>query len=407
MNPNCNGGSTGLGTDADADYTLPSGAGDRRFVAYAATPTAAGPAGGTLTLLPGVPGSSTPAGTGGTIPGFCNTQDGGTKIDIYTFVVATTGTGPIAIDNIKYDVGRGTGIANNAGATTRAHSTTTGPVRQYIFFTNVTTAVTTLYKLSTANQALAAVTNPATQIGDSNAWITTIGMTGPPKSFAVTTGTNLTKTISGITITEFVTDAFGVASTANNTFCIDIASGNATFGASPSLSVTGSGLATDLLQRIRRSRLDRPRRREHPGVDHHLQQPGERAVLAHAEQPGAEHQRRHGWLGARDPHRLRRSVRSWRLAAWHERRHDSAHSGSVPAGGESGPTRRLMRSVVHWQLPVPPAGNSRSPARHRSRGEQLLRQHLNRWVQLHRKLLRSERQRERPQPGRAVLPPPG
>ena len=31
-----------------------SGAGDRRFVAYAATPTAAGPTGGTLTLLPGV-----------------------------------------------------------------------------------------------------------------------------------------------------------------------------------------------------------------------------------------------------------------------------------------------------------------------------------------------------------------
>ena len=81
-------------------------------------------------------------------------------------------------------------------------------------------------------------------------WITTLGMTGPPKSFAVTTGTNLTKTISGITITEFVTDAFGAANTANNTFCIDIATGNATFGASPSLSVTGSGLATDLLQSI-------------------------------------------------------------------------------------------------------------------------------------------------------------
>ena len=50
-------------------------------------------------------------------------------------------------------------------------------------------------------------------------------MTGPPKSFAVTTGTNLTKTISGVTITEFVADAFGAAGTANNTFCIDIAIG--------------------------------------------------------------------------------------------------------------------------------------------------------------------------------------
>ena len=75
-------------------------------------------------------------------------------------------------------------------------------------------------------------------------------MTGPPKSFAVTTGTNLVKTINGVTITEFVSDAFGTAGTANNTFCIDIASGNAVFGASPSLSVTGSGLATDLLQSI-------------------------------------------------------------------------------------------------------------------------------------------------------------
>ena len=245
MNPNCNGGSTGGDNVTVAnlgDPTLQSGAGDRRFVAYAATPTAAGPSGGTLTLLPGVPASSTPAGTGGTIPGFCNSQDGGTKIDIYTFIVATTGPGPISISNMKYDVGRGTGQPNNAGPTLRKNSTTTGPVRQFVFFTNVTTGVTTLTKLNTADNALG---NP-----DSNAWITTIGMTGPPKSFAVTTGTNLVKTINGVTITEFVSDAFGTAGTANNTFCIDIASGNAVFGASPSLSVTGSGLATDLLQSI-------------------------------------------------------------------------------------------------------------------------------------------------------------
>ena len=80
-----------------------------RFVAYAATPTASGPTGGTLTLLPGVAGSSTAAGTNGTIPGFCNIQDGGTRNDIFTFTVATTGPGPITIGNIQYTVGRGTG----------------------------------------------------------------------------------------------------------------------------------------------------------------------------------------------------------------------------------------------------------------------------------------------------------
>ena len=48
MNANCN-------TQAGGQSTT----GDRRFVAYAATPTAAGPTGGTLTLLPGVAGSST------------------------------------------------------------------------------------------------------------------------------------------------------------------------------------------------------------------------------------------------------------------------------------------------------------------------------------------------------------
>src|SRR6185369_395703 len=47
MNANCNTAAGGQSTT-----------GDRRFVAYAATPTAAGPTGGTLTLLPGVAGSS-------------------------------------------------------------------------------------------------------------------------------------------------------------------------------------------------------------------------------------------------------------------------------------------------------------------------------------------------------------
>ena len=55
MNPNCNGGSTGAGIASRLRLHAGVGAGDRRFVAYAATPTAAGPAGGTLTLLPGVP----------------------------------------------------------------------------------------------------------------------------------------------------------------------------------------------------------------------------------------------------------------------------------------------------------------------------------------------------------------
>jgi putative cell wall-binding protein len=231
MNANCNTAAGGQSTT-----------GDRRFVAYAATPTAAGPTGGTLTLLPGVAGSSTAAGANGTIPGFCNVQDGGTRNDIFTFTVATTGPGPITIGNIQYSVGRGTGQANLAGPTTRLNSATTGPVRQFIFFTNVSTGNTNLTKLNTAENSLV---NP-----DSNAWITTIAMAGPPKSFAVTTGTNLTKTISGITITEKVADAFGAAGSLGNTFCIDIASGNATFGASPNLSVTGAGLATDLLQSI-------------------------------------------------------------------------------------------------------------------------------------------------------------
>ncbi|HTH07884.1 MAG TPA: hypothetical protein VL916_18525, partial [Ilumatobacteraceae bacterium] len=76
MNANCNTAAGGQSTT-----------GDRRFVAYAATPTAAGPTGGTLTLLPGVAGSSTAAGANGTIPGFCNVQDGGTRNDIFTFTV--------------------------------------------------------------------------------------------------------------------------------------------------------------------------------------------------------------------------------------------------------------------------------------------------------------------------------
>ena len=49
---------------------------------------------------------------------------------------------------------------------------------------------------------------------------------------------------------EQVSDAWGTPGSINNTFCIDIASGNAVFLASPSLTVTGNGLATDLLQSI-------------------------------------------------------------------------------------------------------------------------------------------------------------
>jgi putative cell wall-binding protein len=172
-------------------------------------------------------------------------QDGGTRNDIFTFTVATTGPGPITIGNIQYSVGRGTGQANLTGPTTRLNSTTTGPVRQFIFFTNVSTGVTTLTKLNTAQFGLV---NP-----DSNAWVTTITMTGPPKQFAVTSGgtATTTKTISGITITEKVADAFGVALTPGNTFCIDLASpAGVAFGASPSLSVTGAGISTDLVQSI-------------------------------------------------------------------------------------------------------------------------------------------------------------
>ncbi|HTN78502.1 MAG TPA: hypothetical protein VMK16_02415, partial [Acidimicrobiales bacterium] len=236
MNPNCNGA---------LDPETQSGVGDRRFVAYATTPTASGPTGGTLTLLPGVAGQSTAAPLNGTIPGFCNTQDGGTRNDIFTFTVATTGPGPITIGNIQYTAGRGTGQANLAGAPLRANSATTGPVRLFVFFTNVSSGNTNLTKLNTANAGL------SSSAFDSNAWITTITMTGPPKAFAVTSGgAAQTKTISGVTISEKVADAFGTAGTPNNTFCIDIASGNAQFAASSSLQVVGSGLATDLLQSI-------------------------------------------------------------------------------------------------------------------------------------------------------------
>ncbi len=233
MNANCSSG---------ADPTIQSAPGDRRFVVYAATPTAAGPTGGTLTLLPGVAGSSTATGANGTVPGFCNVQDGGTRNDIFTFTVATSGPGPIVISNIQYAAGRGTGTANLSGPTTRLNSATTGPARLFISFTNVSTGSTVLTKLNDASEGLTGA--------DTNAWITTIAMAGPPKSFAVTTGSELTKTIPTITITEKVADAFGAAGTGNNTFCVDIVSGNATFQTSPSLSVTGGGLATDLLQSI-------------------------------------------------------------------------------------------------------------------------------------------------------------
>ena len=109
----------------------------------------------------------------------------------------------------------------------------------------MSTGVTTLTKLNTAQFGLV---NP-----DSNVWVTTIVMTGPPKSFAVTSGgtATTTKTISGITITEKVADAFGVPLSVGNTFCIDLATpAGVSFGASPSLSVTGSGISTDLLQSI-------------------------------------------------------------------------------------------------------------------------------------------------------------
>jgi putative cell wall-binding protein len=233
-NLNCN---TQAGTQS-----LP---GDRRFVSFAATPTASGPTGGTLTLLPGVASSSTIAGSNGTIPGYCNVQDGGTKTDIFVFTVATSGPGPIVISNVRYDVGRGTGQPNNAGATLRNNSTTTGPVRVFMFFSNVRNGVTTLTKANSANGV-----NVAPDL-DSNAWVTTITLVGPPKSFATTTGQAVTRTVSGVTITEQVSDAFGAVTTTGNTFCIDIASPpGATFGSSPNLTVTGSGLATDSLQGI-------------------------------------------------------------------------------------------------------------------------------------------------------------
>ena len=78
-------------------------------------------------------------------------------------------------------------------------------------------------------------------------------MTGPPKSFAVTSGgtATTTKTISGITITEKVTDAFGVRPQRRQHVLHRLATpAGVTFGASPSLSVTGSGISTDLLQSI-------------------------------------------------------------------------------------------------------------------------------------------------------------
>lgn len=235
MNANCN-------TQAGGQ----SAVGDRRFVSFAATPTGAGPTGGTLTLLPGVASSSTALGANGTIPGFCNVQDGGTKTDIFVFTVATGGPGPIVISNIRYDVGRGTGQANNAGPTLRNNSTTTGPVRVFMFFSNVRNGVTTLTKANSADGV-----NVAPNF-DSNAWVTTVTLVGPPKTFAVTTGgAAQTRTISGITMTEQVADAWGAPGTINNTFCIDIASPpGAAFASSPSLTVTGSGLATDLLQNV-------------------------------------------------------------------------------------------------------------------------------------------------------------
>ena len=124
------------------------------------------------------------------------------------------------ISNIRYDVGRGTGQANNAGATLRNFSTTTGPVRVFMFFSNVRNGVTTLTKAHSADGVNVRSRHLA---DDSNAWVTTITLVGPPKTFAVTTGGRLTRTVSGITMTEQVSDAFGAAGSINNTFCIDIA----------------------------------------------------------------------------------------------------------------------------------------------------------------------------------------
>ena len=109
-------------------------------------------------------------------------QDGGTKIDIYVFTVATAGLGPIVISNIKYDVGRGTGQANNAGPTLRANSATTGPVRIFMFFSNVKNGVTTLTKANSADGV-----NVSPNL-DSDAWVTTNTLTGPPKAFTTTLG---------------------------------------------------------------------------------------------------------------------------------------------------------------------------------------------------------------------------
>ena len=129
---------------------------------------------------------------------------------------------------------------------------------------------------------------------------------GSARSFTTTIGgAASTKTISGLTMAEQVADAWGAAGTLNNTFCIDIASGNAVFLASPTLTVTGSGLATDLLQSIVVPDNTGPGGASSASVDHHRQQPGERAVVADAQQPADPDRRQLGWFGAGDPHGLR------------------------------------------------------------------------------------------------------
>ncbi len=182
--------------------TAQSGVGDRRFVSFAATPTAAGPTGGTLTLLPGVPSSSTAAGANGTVPGFCNVQDGGTKTDIFVFTVATCRPRPDR--HQQHQVRRRSwhrpGEQRWPDAP-RLNSTTTGPVRIFMFFSNVKNGVTTLTKANSAN-GCNEPRRSGSGIGsgraltdlDSNAWVTTNTLTGPPKAF--------TTTIGGATITQ-------------------------------------------------------------------------------------------------------------------------------------------------------------------------------------------------------------
>jgi hypothetical protein len=236
MNPNCNGGSA-ASARRRLRLTLASGAGDRRFVAAAATRRPAGPAGGTLTLL-GVPGSSTPAGTGGTIPGFA-TAGRWHEIDIYyhpSWPRPARAPSPLTASSTTLVVAQV--LINVTGATTRP-PTTTGPVRQYR--PSRTSRPPGHDAVQAQHRQPGAWLVPAGRFPQARSAtpsaITTLGMTGPPMAFAVTRRHDRDQTISGITITGSSLTPSRSQNTAGNTFCIDITN-NATFAASPSLSVT-------------------------------------------------------------------------------------------------------------------------------------------------------------------------